>query len=174
MHDACLLSGICADLSCQHIDFNKTESISKIEQCASGGNEFVIQSYSEESMTPLREDFVNYLTNILPGTTCFSTVDYFTFDGNGEFYFAFYLQSDVIDDDSNIEIQVIDMGGSMFPIMNAVATNVDEWSERYIKYERNFPNVKVNYRTMAIIILCGGLCFNFFDVLGCYTSLHHG
>lgn len=141
----CFLSGIYTqdNLSCRQIDFNRTDSILDFETCVLG-NEFTIKSYSDELLDPYRNDSANYLTG-LSGWSCFSTIKSFTLDQYSEFHLALYLQSAFADDQSFLQIQVIDVGvGSIFRILNEGVTN--KWNEYDIKFDRPVENAKVSIK----------------------------
>lgn len=129
------------NIMCSQIDFNKVDSILKFEPCLTG-NEFTTKSYSEELLDPFRPDSENYLSNISPGWSCFSTIESFSLDEDTEFYSAIYLQSGVVDDASFIDIQVFDMeSGSALPVINTKVSR--GWNEFYSKFDGPVENAKV-------------------------------
>lgn len=144
---ACLSIGIFANdnLKCRIIDFNKINSIYAIESCP-GLNEFTIKSFdgNESSVRPYRDDSVHYLSNILEGWSCFSTTDYFTLKEDTEFYAAIYLQSMVVDDMSEVQIEIFDLDREItVPFVNVTAIRDFEWHSYNMKIGRTIANAKV-------------------------------
>lgn len=133
------------NLQCRKIDFNNINSIYAIEKC-SGFNEFTIKSFDENSaVLPYSYDSVYYLSNIDEGWSCFVTTDYFTLEEDVEIYTAIYLQSMVVEDMSEVEIDIIDLDrGSIISVVNATATRDSEWNSYGMKFGRRIANAMVH------------------------------
>lgn len=145
----CLLSGINTQInpSCRLIDFNNTDSVLEFEQCLISP-EFILQSYLDEPLIPFRDNLVNYLTNIGPGWSCFSTTQKFRLGENTEFDTAIYLQSPVIDDSSFLEIAVFNVDdGSVIPIISAVVNPLHIWNEFHTIFNSRVDNAQVYINT---------------------------
>lgn len=140
-----ILSGITAqdNINCHRMDFNKVESILEFEQCSSDNPQFIIKSYSDAPLTSYGDGYENYLTNIEPEWSCFSTIGTFNLDENSELYTAIYLQSVIAGDESIVELQIFD-GQSAFPVIHAIASNLFKWSEYTYSPQRSIENAKVN------------------------------
>lgn len=93
--------------SCRLIDFNYRDSVFEFDEC-NDVNLFTYKSYGEGSLSPFRNDSVNYLSNDVAGFSCFASTQLFYLDEFTEFDLIIYLNSDVVSDTSYVEIQVYD------------------------------------------------------------------
>lgn len=94
--------------SCVQFDFNDQDSILQFESCHSEYSTFTIQSYTNSSIQPYRSDSQYYLGNS-GRWSCIRTKNAFHVDENTEIYFAAYLKSVVVDDNSFVNLRVVDM-----------------------------------------------------------------
>ncbi|XP_037031505.1 uncharacterized protein LOC119071011 [Bradysia coprophila] len=149
---------------CRKIDFNKTNSISAIEKCI-GFNDFVIKSFEyNSSVIPYSHNSVYYLSTDKEGWSCFSTTELFTLEEDTEFSSAIYLQSNVIEDMSEVEIEVVDLdSGTAISVVNASTTRDFEWKLYRMKLGKQITNAKISVR--AFVTTSANLAIQYMHIL---------
>lgn len=144
--------------SCVQFDFNDQDSILQFEPCDSGLGYgfpmFVTQSYKDVYIEPFRSGAEYHLSNNLSSLSCIRTKNTYHLDGYTEIEFAIYLQSNDVDDESFVDIRVVD---TVNPVYLGGTTTSNEWNVTHANVNfqygaGNIADMKVIYSVFEIVL----------------------
>lgn len=131
------------------IDFDDEASILEFEPCEGlNADMFGIKSYADVPFEPFRSNAENHLSNISPGFSCFRTTETFYLDLRTEIDSIIYLNSNVENSGSYVEIRAFDTEeGDLYTVARVEPSQ--EWivfSELFNDvFTTSIDNAKVNH-----------------------------